>query len=158
MSLKTPLFWIYPLIITTLISINLSSSIADEPMYIKSLSELKKLNTKSRKPINHKPCDKFSEFQCLSELHGIECIPNESRCDGIYHCRDQSDERHCKLNYATKDFTAKCSNKHGSYALYALYDIFNPGIGSGEISIDVNDYFQCNVQFKNVTNVCNSIP
>ena len=157
MASKTPLL-LSILFINFILNIapTLSSSIADNPTYISSLSELHKLNTKSRKPVNRKPCDKFSEFQCISELHGIQCIPNKYRCDGLYHCRDQSDERHCKLNYQTKnpDFTAKCSNKHGSYAPYALSDIFQPMLGSGEISIAVHDYFQCNIQLKNVTNVC----
>ena len=152
-TMQTPflsLLYIITLIIT--ITTTNSASIADESEYISSLSDLKKL--KNRESVNRKPCDKWSEFQCISELHGIQCIPNEQRCDGLYHCHDQSDERHCKLNFLKGAFTAKCENSKGSFAPYALSDIFDDIINAGEISIPPQDYLECNIQFKNITNVC----
>eukprot|EP01083_Nonionella_stella_P204349 745012_1 len=138
-----------------LISLSFSDKTKIKPKtkskYIKSLNDLHHL--KARNPPRTKPCDKWSEFQCISRLHGIECIPNEQRCDGEYQCKDQSDERHCFLNYANKDFQAKCHNSRGSYAPYALPDIFDTITNPGEISIAPHDYFECNIQFKNVTNL-----
>ena len=149
---------LYHYLLTYLTALVFVECIAEDqpPAYIKSLSDLKHL--KDRKPPSTKSCDKWSEYQCISQLHGIQCIPESERCDGLYSCKDQSDERHCFLNYANHDFTAKCHNSHGQYTPYALSDIFDHGQDSGEISIAPNDYFECNVQFKNISNVCKLIP
>mmetsp|Transcript_45754 Transcript_45754/g.76093 ORF Transcript_45754/g.76093 Transcript_45754/m.76093 type:complete len:365 (+) Transcript_45754:185-1279(+) len=122
-----------------------------KPNFIESVHELHAL--KSNHPPSNKPCDKWLEFECASKVHGIQCVPNKERCDGVYQCHDQSDERHCRLRYEHSEFTAKCHNHHGSYAPYALADIFDDVIDSGEISIAPKDYLQCNIQFKNVTNL-----
>ena len=141
------------------------NSLSSSPSpYIKSLKEIKKEQPKEIKkeiqkeqpnePISSQTvkCNKYNQFQCISHLHGIQCIPSKQRCDGLYQCKDQSDERHCYLSYA-HGFTAKCQNSHGSYAPYALSDVFDNKLDAGEISIAPNDYLQCDITLNNITNV-----
>eukprot|EP01084_Bolivina_argentea_P284730 488064_1 len=143
----------YSLYIITILVLShaISNPEPDTKSYIHSLSDLHHLQDRNE-PLT-KSCEPFSEFQCVSTLHGTQCIPNEQRCDGQYQCKDQSDERHCLLSYVHKEFAAKCHNQAGSYAPYALVDIFDNKLKSGEISVAPKDYLECNVQLRNVTNL-----
>jgi len=50
-------------------------------------------------------CDQMTELRCRSG----ECVPLESRCDGVLQCNDGSDEDNCPTESSNGTRDGKCA-------------------------------------------------